>query len=114
MALTDFFRINLPYGVKKDSDGAWFAFNREYKPLGYNDSLTRVEYSSIPIATKYKGLTTNRLKKIIANPKLIHYDDKGEAISAHLYNDATNPQSYPEHWEMYFKQIKELSKLEIK
>jgi hypothetical protein len=34
MALTDFFRINLPYGLKKKLDNKWFIFNREDMPLG--------------------------------------------------------------------------------
>ena len=37
MALTDFFRINLPYGIVRDSKGRWSAFNREYLPLGWNE-----------------------------------------------------------------------------
>ena len=31
MALTDFFRINLPYGIRKNDKGEWVAFNREYQ-----------------------------------------------------------------------------------
>ncbi len=36
--LSDFFRINLPYGISRTDDNEWFAFNREYLPLGWNDS----------------------------------------------------------------------------
>jgi len=38
MSLTDFFRINLPCGIKKSSSGEWFAFNRKYVPLGWNST----------------------------------------------------------------------------
>lgn len=33
MALDDFFRINMPYGMQRNGDGEWFVFNREYKPF---------------------------------------------------------------------------------
>lgn len=36
MPLSDFFRINLPYGIKRNSKNEWFAFNREYVPIGWN------------------------------------------------------------------------------
>jgi hypothetical protein len=36
--LTDFFRINLPYGMQKNEKGEWMFFNREYVPLGWNES----------------------------------------------------------------------------
>ena len=36
MGLFDFFRVNLPYGLKKNSKKEWIAFNREYMPLGWN------------------------------------------------------------------------------
>jgi hypothetical protein len=29
MSLTDFFRINLPYGMNKNENGEWICFNRE-------------------------------------------------------------------------------------
>ncbi len=35
MALSDFFRINLPYGMMRNESGEWFVFNREYAPLGF-------------------------------------------------------------------------------
>lgn len=36
MALTDFTRINLPYGIERNEKGEWTAFNREYlQSLGY-------------------------------------------------------------------------------
>lgn len=45
MALTDFFRINLPYGIKCNDKNEWATFNREYMPLGSNNkSIDDVEY----------------------------------------------------------------------
>jgi len=35
--LGNFFRINMPYGIIRNENGEWMAFNREYMPLGFND-----------------------------------------------------------------------------
>ena len=35
--INDFLRINLPYGIKKNENNEWAAFNREYLPLDFND-----------------------------------------------------------------------------
>ena len=34
--LSDFFRINFPYGLMRNENGEWTAFNRDYLPLGHN------------------------------------------------------------------------------
>ena len=59
MALCNFFRINLPYGIYRNEHDEWFAFNREYMPLGYNSTKHKRgfdSYSTLPLFTKYKGL----------------------------------------------------------
>jgi len=54
--LSDFFRINLPYGIERNDKGEWKAFNREYMPIGYNnDRKGMVEDDRL--YTKYKGVT---------------------------------------------------------
>lgn len=119
MALSDFFRINLPYGIKKNDSGEWMAFNREYLPLGCNDTGKGIDSkgeesaNEMSLYTKYKGLTEAAITKI-CSPSLIQRDEKGEIFRAFFYNDATNPQSNPGHWDNYFKQIKDFSKFEIK
>lgn len=116
MALTDFFRINMPYGMKKNSKNEWFVFNREYVPLGWNSkanakSIADEEaYPDYPVYTKYKGLTDNAIVKIIKDPIRIHRNDFGEIESVFFYNDKTNPQDSTEYWDDYFEIIKELSK----
>lgn len=58
--LNNFFRINMPYGITRNEKGEWSAFNREYMPLGYNDSRLKgniiKEFGELPIWTKYKAL----------------------------------------------------------
>ncbi len=61
--LSDFFRINLPYGLERNANGEWMAFNREYLPLGFNtkdlrsDFFPEKEVEDSPYYTRYKGLT---------------------------------------------------------
>jgi len=59
--LSDFFRINLPYGIAKNENGEWMAFNREYLPLGYNDTnlkgLPGESYTELPVYTRYDNFT---------------------------------------------------------
>jgi hypothetical protein len=117
MALTDFFRINFPYGMKCNNDDEWFVFNREYIPLGYNDQFaitgsidSKQTYSHIPVYTKYKGLTEAAIERL--NPVTIQRDKTGKIKFVFFYNDRTNPQSNPKYWDNYFKIIKALSRFE--
>lgn len=119
MSLTDFFRINLPYGIKKNSSGEWFAFNREYVPLGWNSTRNSESiyeqnpYAEYPIYTKFKGLTDNAILDIITDVDAIKRKEDGAIEIIFFYNDRTNPQSHPEFWNEYFKKIKAFSKFEI-
>lgn len=120
MALTDFFRINLPYGIKKNSNEEWFVFNREYVPLGWNSKhgdkniFDDMTFSKYPVYTKYKGLTENAILKIIKDPDRIQRNDEGEIVSVFFYYDKTNPQSSPKYWNDYFEIIKAFSKFDKK
>ena len=119
MALSDFFRINLPYGIQKNDNGEWMAFNREYVPLGCNDRKFQYDLSKPTKAeqevlyTAYKQLTDAAIVKI-AGDKYVRRNDNGEITVAFLYDDGTNPQTFPEHWDSYFAKIKALSKFDKK
>ena len=112
MALTDFFRINLPYGIQKNESDEWSAFNREYVPLGWNTTDT-VKFSDYPVFTKYKALTEAKLLKLSWSEGSIIKDEKGKITKIFFYNDGTNPASNPKYWEEYFDKIKLLAKLEV-
>lgn len=120
MSLTDFFRVNLPYGMKKKSNNEWMAFNREYIPIGWSkqtplESLKdRDAYNSYPIHTVYKKLTDKKIEKIVKLENRIERNEKNEIIMFWFYDDKTNPQSSNQYWDDYFSIIKELSKLETK
>jgi hypothetical protein len=118
MALTDFFRINLPYGLKVKANNEWVVFNREYLPLSWNskdfqESIYSEDfYINLPLRTKYKGLTENAILKIIKNPNGIKRDDSGKISMIFFYHDRTNPQSNPKYWNSYFAITKAFSKFE--
>jgi hypothetical protein len=55
-------------------------------------------YAEMPVYTKYMGLTEVKLLKLTHSPDGIERDGGGKINTIFLYNDATNPQSYPQHW----------------
>jgi len=117
--LSDFFRINFPYGIRKNSKGEWVCFNREYMPLGWNRKENvsihdEKAFAHLPVYTKYNGLTDARLEKLAIEPYAVSRDDEGKIYMVFFYNDKTNPQSEPRNWNEYFEKIKLLSKCEVK
>jgi hypothetical protein len=120
MGLFNFFRINMPYGIKKNNDETWFAFNREYVPIGWNSkenaesiATNSKPYESLPIHTKYKGLTDEALLKIIKNKELINFNESGQITSVHFYNDRSNPSNKEGDWASYFDIIKAIANYEV-
>ncbi|POY36266.1 hypothetical protein C3K47_10955 [Solitalea longa] len=120
MGLFNFFRINLPYGIKKNPDNTWFAFNREYVPLGWNSKQNAEStggalkpYLSYPIHTKYQGLTDEAILKFIKNKELIHYNENGEILTVFFYDDRLNPTNKGGDWDAYFDIIKSLGNYEV-
>jgi hypothetical protein len=124
--LSDFFRINLPYGISRNEKGEWMAFNREYMPLGFNtEEFERGQnaenpFPNLPVHTKYKGLTESILLKIAADnggQLAVEYDDNGKINKVWLYNDLSNPRNQKREnkmlWNEYFDKLKILSKCEI-
>ncbi|MDD4761387.1 MAG: hypothetical protein PHU66_11345 [Bacteroidaceae bacterium] len=118
MSLTNFFKVNLPYGLKKNSNNEWMAFNREYVPIGWSKEtpkeslMDKDAYNTYPIHATYKGLTDNKIEKIIKEENCIERNEKNEIVTIYFYSDKTNPQSSNHYWNDYFAIIKELSKLE--
>ncbi|AQX90691.1 hypothetical protein [Elizabethkingia anophelis] len=118
--LNNFFHINLPYGIARNTNGEWIAFNREYMPLGFNDYNFKGEveedYSDKPIYTKYKGITEKFLNEIAFDQERgIIRDDQNSIKRVFLYDGSVNPSLTKSeiHWDSYFEKIKKLSKLQI-
>lgn len=118
MSLSNFFRINLPYGLKRNSNNEWFCFNREYVPLGWNKksdvSIYKDDaFSEIPIYSSYTGLSESLLETLSVNSKGISRDENGKINMIFLYDDKTNPSDESEYWDVYFKKLKLLSGLSV-
>jgi hypothetical protein len=118
MALTDFFNINLPYGLRRNSKNQWIAFNREYLPLSWSndDDVTQTVghndvYPDMPLYTGYPKLSEALLKKIAWGEEGIRRDDKGKIYMVFLYCDGINPKFSSKHWKIYFDKIKMLCDL---
>lgn len=111
MALGDFFRINMPYGMKKNDKNEWFVFNREYKPLGWNTN-EHIKEEDYPVFTKYNALTDAKILKLAGSDKDgVRRNEQGEIYMFWLYNDVTNPKDTPKLWNDYFEKIKILAQL---
>lgn len=120
MALSDFFRINLPYGLKRNEEGKWLVFNREYIPIGFGDiNFTQSihyenQYTSIPVNNPYPKLDAEFIEKLIALGNIyVEYDSNQTPKYIFLYNDGTNPLNNPKGWTGYFQKIKLLSQLKV-
>ncbi|AWX44824.1 hypothetical protein HME9304_01829 [Flagellimonas maritima] len=114
MALNNFFKVNLPYGMMKNENSEWTCFNREYKPLSSNDSLIEVDQKDF-IYTKYKGLTENVLRKLADTEDSLRIEN-GKIIKVFFYSDTTNPSNFSNTalYKSYFKKLEILSKLKSK
>lgn len=119
--LNDFFRINLPYGIAKNENGEWMAFNREYLPIGYNNRELKGDpgksYLNLPVYTKYKKISQKLLLELADSEHAIQYNNAGDITKVFFYNDGTNPMNQSKEkkqlWDKYFDKLKKLSKLEI-
>ncbi|MGD1947305.1 MAG: hypothetical protein ACFB0A_13825 [Croceivirga sp.] len=117
MSLNNFFRINLPYGIKRNEKGEWAAFNREYKPLGENDYMKHVPDEDF-IFTNYGELSDRFLMEIADSPTAIQMDDDNVITKVFLYDDSTNPINHGEYdselWNKYFEKLRWLSNAKSK
>lgn len=119
--LGNFFRINLPYGIAKNENGEWMAFNREYLPLGFIDlnlkGMPGKSYLDLPVYASYKKVSEKLLLSLADNPEDIQRNENGEIIRVFFYKDSSNPVNVfgksrdEELWNRYFNKLKILSVL---
>jgi hypothetical protein len=119
MALNNFFTINFPYGLKRGNNNDWFAFNREYMPLGWNDIGHKANtfhagvYGDFPIYTRYKNLTEDILQQLAWSKEGIERDANGEIEQVFLYTSARRPTEANEYMSAYFERVKLLATLNV-
>jgi len=120
MSLSNFFSINMPYGLKRTSNNEWVAFNREYHPLGYNTTNIMPSiyndncFLDLPLYTKYKDLTEEIIRKHIRTED-INVDKNGNIQLVFFYSDSTDPSSpdaKASDWDNYFRIIKFITKFQ--
>jgi len=89
--LTNFLRINMPYGLIRNESNEWMAFNREYMPLGFNNERSELKeslgldsngnpfkaYTQFPLFTKYRNITNDFLEKVATS---VNYKNNGEIV----------------------------------
>jgi len=123
--LTNFFRINFPYGLTQNEKGEWFAFNKEYCPLGFNnlDYQVTIDESNnilenLPIYTAYKNLNIAFVKKLISidkDYKAVQCTEDGTIKYIFLYDESTNPVNQKKTdnllIKIYFDKLRLLSNL---
>ena len=110
--MTDFFRINLPYGMQRNDKGEWCFFNREYTYLGSKERVTIEEDS--PFYCHYEGITDKLLEDLAADSSSITRNEKNEIVRVWFYGDATNQKKEKldaELWDMYQGKLKILCNL---
>ncbi len=118
--LSDFFRINFPYGLMKNENGEWTAFNRDYLPLGYNKKpdtfLPEEEYLNLFQFTKYPRMTDSFLVKVALSPDKVKLDESGKICRIWFYDDSTNPVSHDSklNWSSYWERVEAVAKLSKK
>jgi hypothetical protein len=127
--LDHFFLINLPYGIRRDADGQWMAFNREYLPLGFaSEDFSQsmgglpsawTPYSDYPVYSKYKNLSKKILMQIALNEDKVNRDENGEIYEVFFYDTASNPINQQTKanqiraFTEYFERITPLLRLKI-
>lgn len=111
MALNNFFNINFPYGIQINAKGEWSAFNREYKPLGYSNSLEVVTEKDFKYC-KYKNMTEMILKKLGDKDGVIEKENN-KIVKVFFYNDGIDPSIFDRRdlYNKYFAKLEILSKL---
>ncbi|ECC8718087.1 hypothetical protein DKU39_09210 [Salmonella enterica subsp. houtenae] len=85
----------MPYGIRKNPDGSWEVFNRDYKSLGE--------------AFFFKRGLTQITRNVLAPPPITQRED-----CVWLYTDNEHPMESTANWEAYCQRLKRLSGLKMK
>lgn len=106
MALVNFGSICFPYCIKQNDNGSFVVLNREYEPLGFNNSNSGYSSMELPINTSYHELSL-AYSKILKIGDGVHIQNEGKDIF--LYDDATNPFYNKKYMKSYFDKLKILA-----
>jgi len=112
--LDNFFKVNMPYGMMRNADGAWFTFNREYMPLGWNKADQKSRESAPVVYVKYPGLTDQRILSIVPDLKYVQRDPTGQIERFYLYTNSVFPFRSEDNWNTYMKALQRLADYKVK
>ena len=93
--MSKIFRQCMLYGIRRNENGSWEVFNRDYKPLGE------------PFF--FKRSLTQATRDALAPPPVTQRED-----SVWLYNDTEHPTASAANWEAYSQRLKRLASLKMK
>jgi hypothetical protein len=93
-----------PYGMSKRADGAWFFFNRSYKPVGVTSS-DWADWDDPSHKLRLKGLGPATLAKL-------DHGGKGGSDRIYFYDDASNPELSASNMDAYLKKLRILLSLQ--
>ena len=105
--MTDFFRINMPYGMQRNHEGKWMFFNREYTSLG-NCGRDKIAESS-DYYCSYTGITEDLLLELATGD--VERDSSGEITRIWFYDDNVTPGTNKvddQKWNAYTDKLKKL------
>lgn len=105
--IRNFFKVQLPYGMKGNEEIGWYLFNREQLPLGHTDF-------DFPTYLKFEKINEDLLKRLFElGCKIILAKEPDNIISIYFYSDETMPinRSNEEHlndirWDRYSQILK--------
>ncbi|AUS04407.1 hypothetical protein C1A40_02475 [Tamlana carrageenivorans] len=100
----------MPYGLEKNDQGEWFAFNRYYEPLG--------------TLQKYVNITEQELQELAFDKDSIAINENtNEIVRVFLFRDGTNParsvdtkiitKEEQQNWDEYFKRLQKICHFKI-
>ncbi|MEY8722015.1 hypothetical protein AALN73_12710 [Bacteroides stercorirosoris] len=110
---TDFFRMNLPYGMQKNEKGEWMFFNRQYKPLGCATTDFIADKDLVNFYSKYPKMD-NAFLESLAEFGSVDKNEAGEITRIWFYSDATVPSLEKldeSRWNHYIGKLKLLASL---
>jgi hypothetical protein len=113
---SNFFRKNFPYGMKKNEEGKWMIFNRDYQPLGYYINNTSKD-GLTPYFCKYLGLDEKLIYSAIERDLIYESSENGKIFEFFFYNDKTNPVKNEIDnvlWNIYIDRVKKFCNLKCR
>jgi len=97
-------RTQLPYVLRRTSDGQWIALNREYTPLGTIGGDPCASYNNHPSRMRLDVETIAYLRGVTAH--LVDMGDPRDPDRVYLYTGMCPPTGDRKFWTLYAKVLR--------